>query len=253
MELYLLSTIMARINYPSYLKIEARKLRTTGLSYGEISKKLEIVKSTARMWCKDIRLSIKLKERLYKAGVIKMTSGPNSARPRRQREIKKIIGKARLEINEPINATALKLLGAMLYWAEGEKTHQFGIANSDPLLIKFMVEWWKKVFQIKSSDFTAFLNIYPQQNEREIKKFWSELTEIPLENFGKSFIKPKNKKYKKNTLYYGTIKIRMHKGSDSRHRVFAWVNKMLELFEIDTTKIETRWNKLKVDYPRPVS
>jgi hypothetical protein len=69
-----------------------------------------------------------------------------------------------------------------------------------------MVRWLKRVFGISPNFLKAWLNIYPQQNELELKQFWSQLTGIPLENFGKSYIKPPNKNYKKNTLYYGTIK-----------------------------------------------
>jgi hypothetical protein len=62
----------------------------------------------------------------------------------------------------------------------------------------------------------------------KVKKFWSPLTNIPLENFGKSFIKPKNKEHKKNNLYYGTIKIRVPKGTDMRYRVFGWIKTLLK-------------------------
>jgi len=84
-----------------------------------------------------------------------------------------------------------------------------------------MVKWFKEVLKISPETLKANLNIYPQQNEQEIKQFWSELTGIPLENFGKSYIKPLSKGYKKNNLYYGTIKIRVLKGTNLRYRVFG--------------------------------
>lgn len=86
-----------------------------------------------------------------------------------------------------------------------------------------MISWFKKMFGISPATLKAHLNIYSQQNELEVKKFWSEITSIPIENFGKSFIKPTNRGFKKNNLYYGTIKIYVPKGTDMRHRTLAWI------------------------------
>jgi hypothetical protein len=241
---------MARITYPKTARKEARALRSSGASYKDISQRLAISKSTARLWCNDIVLSPIAHEKLYRAGVIKMTSGPNNARNRRLREIETINENAQKEISSSVSTETMKLLGAMLYWAEGDKANHFAIANSDPLLIAFMVNWWRHVFNVDGSALIAHLNAYPQQDEKKLKEFWSELTGIPLANFGKTFIKPLNKKYKKNNLYYGTIKIRMKNGSDSRHRTFGWIKKLLKDLNIETSIIETRWNKLKTDYPR---
>ncbi len=138
----------------------------------------------------------------------------------------------------------------MIYWAEGAKYGQFAIVNSDQLLIKFMVEWMKKVFSVGNEDMKVHLNIYPQQSENKLKIFWSELTDIPLANFGKTTIKPLSKNYKKNTLYYGTIKIRLFKSVDKTHRTFGWVRKLLEDMDINVDAITTRWNSLKTDYGR---
>ena len=74
----------------------------------------------------------------------------------------------------------------------------------------------------------------------EIKKFWSDITGIPLDRFGKSFIKPSNKGYKKNNLYYGTIKVRVPKGTDMKHKIFGWI--MATLQEI-TPKVKLKQRK----------
>jgi hypothetical protein len=91
-----------------------------------------------------------------------------------------------------------------------------------------MVNWFERVFEVSPKDLRAHLNIYSQQDEQKIKKFWSDLTGIPLDNFGKSFVKTPNKGYKKNNLYYGTIKIRVPKGTDMRYRTFGWIKVVLK-------------------------
>jgi len=228
------------------MKSEAEKLRAEGYSFLEIAKKLNVGKSTARFWTKDIKLSEKDRQRLYTKTIKILSAGPNSSRVRRQREIEKIKISAEKEIGDIKDASALKLIGAMLYWAEGNKTKQFALTNSDPLLVKFFIEWARNVFDVSPVDFKAYLNIHSEQNDVEIKKFWSTITGIPLGNFGKSFIKPVGKNYKKNKLYYGTIKIRMVCGGDTLERVFVWVRTFLKKYVKEVDLIETKWNKLRV-------
>src|SRR3990167_2632062 len=100
-----------------------------------------------------------------------------------------------------------------------------------------MVKWFEKIFSLMSKQLKARLNIYPQQNELEIKKFWSKLTRIPIENFGKSYIKPPNKKYRKNNLYYGTIRIEVPKSADRVHEVFGWTRGVLRNVDTDVSAI----------------
>lgn len=233
------------------LKINALTLRKQGLSYGDIAKKLRISKSTTSYWLKNIELTAEQRKNLNKNQARHLNYGPKSSHERRQREIKIITEKAEGEISFPLKNETYKLFGAALYWAEGNKINDFTITNSDPLLIQFMCQWFCKIFSIKPEDLSAHLNIYLGQNDLEIKKFWSDITKIPLKNFGKSFIKPLNKNFKKNTLYYGTIKVRVNKGTNFRHRVFGWINKILKDNKQDIEKIDRKWYKLKAEYKRP--
>ncbi|HEY4509134.1 MAG TPA: hypothetical protein VJC13_02535 [Candidatus Paceibacterota bacterium] len=231
-------------------KIIARKLRNQGLSYGEISKKTGSTKSTIRYWCLDIVLTPKNQKRLYTRQIEILSKGPYGSRQRREAEIQEIRKIARKEISFPLSDQTYRLFGAALYWAEGNKVSDFTVTNSDPLLIQFMCRWFCKIFKITPDNLGAHLNIYQDQNDLQIKKFWSDITNIPINNFGKSFIKPVNKNYKKNTLYYGTIKVRVNKGTDFRHRVFTWIDMFLKDSKINVEKIERKWYKLKDNYTR---
>lgn len=233
------------------IKRVAKKLRKRGLSYGEIAHKIKISKSTAKYWCKDIILKPEDQKRLYTKQIKMLSEGPKSSHNRRQEKIAKIIENAEKEISFPINSDTYKLFGAALYWAEGNKVSDFTVTNSDPLLIRFMTQWFCKIFDIKPNDFKAHLNIYSQQDELKLKMFWSDITGIPLNKFGKTSIKLANKNYRKNTLYYGTIKVRVNKGTDFRHQVFGWINAILKETKINIETIEKKWYKLKSDYKRP--
>lgn len=226
------------------LKKEAVNLRIDGLSYNEIKSKIGISKSTLSYWLKNVPLKASHKKRLYTKQVLYLSFGSKSQRERRKREVEKIIAQATEEIQLPIASDAYRLMGAALYWAEGGKSSRIQIVNSDPHLILFMTRWFKRIFKIPTNNLRAWLNIYPQQNDLEIKKFWSELTNIPLENFGKSYVKPLSSGYKKNNLYYGTIRVEVPKSTDMKHKIFGWVKAALFDIEPETKLVQRNWQKL---------
>lgn len=239
-------------NYTT-LKTGAIELRKKGSSYGEIKKELNVPKSTLSYWLKDVPLKEEYRKRFYTNKVLSLARGTQSQKERRLREIAEIIGNAQKEVSETISLESYRLFGAALYWAEGNKKHNLGITNSDPYLILFMVKWFEKVLNIPATKLKVWLNIYPQQNELEIKKFWSQLTSIPLENFGKSFVKPLSKNYKKNTLYYGTIKVTVPKGTNMRHRLFGWIKAVLHDISEKTELTQQEWKSLHTERTLPVN
>lgn len=234
-------------------KIEAVKLRKQGLSYNEIRKQVKVAKSTLSLWLKDVPLTEKQKKRLYTKNIFILNRGPQSQKERRLREIADIVNSAKKEVSESISLESYRLFGAALYWAEGTKKQRLEITNSDPYLILFMVKWFEKMFDIKPTTLKGWLNIYPQQNDLEIKKFWSQLTGIPLENFGKSYVKPLSKNYKKNTLYYGTVKITAPKGTDKRHRIFGWTKAVLHDISEKIELTQQEWKSLRTERTIPIN
>lgn len=225
-------------------KRKAIRLRKTGKSYGEIYKALGISKSTLSYWLKNIRLSPKHRARLYTARIKNMVRGSGNIQERRALEIETVVSAAKMEIALPLAYDAERLFGAALYWAEGTKSGGLTITNSDPLMILFMVHWIQREFKIAPRELKAWLNMYPQQNDADIKSFWSGLTGIPLSRFGKSFVKPLSKGYKKNNLYYGTIKIRVPKSSDMRHRVYGWIQTVLHEHDAELARLQKKWIRL---------
>ncbi|MFH0951389.1 MAG: helix-turn-helix domain-containing protein [bacterium] len=242
------------IDYKKFKALKARAviMRQRGLSYGEISKKLGVPKSTLSLWLKGLELTDEQKKRLYTKQTFALNSGPQSQKNRRKREIDDIISKAVLEIKMPVSIDSYRFFGVALYWAEGSKTNMFHMTNSDPNLILFWVRWLEKIFNIPAEQLKARLNIYPQQNEKEIIKFWSDLTGIPVVSFGKSYVKPISSNYRKNNLYYGTIRIEVSKSTNLRHRLYGWLKVIMRDISPEVEKIEKKWNKL-TNVTRPVN
>lgn len=236
------------------LKKKAIKLRKTGLSYGEIRKKIQVAKSTLSFWLRDILLKPEHRQRLYTKKIQILSLGPKSQKERRAKEVEKIIKEAESEIRKPLSFETQRMMGAALYWAEGNKTGLCEFANSDPHLVLFMVKWIDLVFNIRPHHLRARLNIYPQQSEKKIKKFWSDLTSIPLINFRKSFVKPFSSGYKKNNLYYGTIKVEIPKSVNLRYKIFGWISGVLKDIKPEVALTQKRWESLtKVNRPLPVN
>ncbi len=235
------------------LKNQAVKLRRKGLSYSEIGKEISVAKSSLSLWLKDIKLNPKHRKRLYTKQLIVLAKGPNSQKERRAREIECIVNEAKKEVVFPPSFESLRLMGAMLYWAEGRKMKGgMELTNSDPLLILFFVNWLNRVFDVPAKNLRMRLNIYSQQEEIKVKEFWSELTGIPLNNFRKSFIKPANKFFKKNTLYYGTARVEIPKSVDKKHRLHGWIYKALNDLHPTIESVGRKWTSLK-EAKRPVN
>jgi len=234
------------------LRKEARALRKKGLSYREIKQKINVSKSTLSCWLKNIRLKPEYRKRLYTKQIEILSRGTMCQKERRAREVDAIIKKATCEIALPISPETYRLFGVALYWAEGSKGGSFEITNSDPYMIAFIVDWLKTVFNRPPDNLKARLNIYSQQDDTALKKFWSDLTEIPVVNFGKSYVKPANKGYKKNNLYYGTIKIYVPKATNLMHVVYGWRRAVLQNYENRVNYTERKWMRLK-ETSRPVN
>lgn len=231
-------------HYPS-LKQQAIILRKRGFSYNEIKKKIPVAKSTLSLWLKTIPLKAEHRKRLYTKQIALLSRGPQSQKERRAREITDLVERAKAEITLPLSADTYRLMGAALYWAEGSKQNGFEVTNSDPSFILFMVRWIEKMLNLRPTKLKARLNIYPQQNEKKIKQFWANLTGIPIANFGKSYVKPVSSGYKKNNLYYGTMRIELPRGTNFRHRVFGWIQASLQDIEPRIQSVKRRWIILK--------
>lgn len=222
------------VRYPRkrYEYEKARFLRKKGYAYNDIKKELGVSKSSVSLWCRDVVLTEEHRRALFirSRKMIGQKLGALANKVKREKEIAIVRKKAKEEIKK-INKEELQIAGTMLYWAEGTKTKNTAVSNSNPMVIKFMVDWFKNVFNIAPESIKAHLHIHYGNDEQKIKKYWANLTGIPLSNFGKSFVKPKGTGHRTNILPNGVIKIRVSGTGteDLRHRILAWTEKIYEL------------------------
>lgn len=216
-----------------------RGLRKQGLSYRELIQKapFDISKSTVSDWCKDIELGFEQKNRLdklFKDGSYRgRLLGSKTNQIRRARQVEEIKDKAKSEA-PLLTKNEFWVAGLMLYWAEGNKTQSVGISNSDPELIRFMMKWFRGNCGIPDNKFKIYLNIHSGQDDNKIKKFWSDIIDLPVSQFGKSYIKREGTGHRKKILYNGTIKIQIC-DSNLLYKILGWIDGIIEKMAISSS------------------
>lgn len=190
------------------LRAKALRLRSLGYSMGEISDRLHISQSTAYLWVKNVQLSTVAQKRLLDRGAEGRAKGVLTNRKKRQALLKKITEKVRKELGSVVvSKTTARLLCAMLYWGEGsKKTNCLGFTNSDPLMMRVFLTLLRQSFMLNPAKFSVCLHLHEYHNEADLKKFWSEVMEIPEKLFIKSFLKSNTGKSKKEG-YLGCVSV----------------------------------------------
>lgn len=117
-----------------------------------------------------------------------------------------------------------------MYWAEGNK--KFGsvqFSNSDPAMINIMMRWFREFCSVPENKFRIGLIIHSLHTKEDCRKFWQEITSVPLTQFHKPYVKPAIFSNKKNKLYVGTCKIVIH-NRDLLSRIIGWRKGVTEKF-----------------------
>lgn len=204
------------MRYAEDIKMKARLLRSKGFSLDSICNEMHIPRTTIMSWISDVSLSdkqirvmrMKALAALQKGRV--RTQKANAESRKSQMNELLISGKNEVGV---LSDRELFIAGIALYWAEGFKNmheHRLGFCNSDPAMIKFYLFWLQKILKIDSKQIVLRLtvNILYKNNSQEIQQYWSQLTEIPLCQFTKTFFQ--NSKWKKkynNDNYKGVLRI----------------------------------------------
>ena len=117
----------------------------------------------------------------------------------------------KLKINLSGEEKELKISGAMLYWGEGSKWPGEKIvdfANSDIEMIKVFLKFLRVICGVKEEKLRVYLYCHSNQNSQFLIKHWSKITNIPIKQFTKPYIKKEYNKNKTGKMKYGLIHIR---------------------------------------------
>jgi len=218
---------------PLTIKEQAISYRKQGYSYNMIKEKLNvsIAKSTLSIWLKDIPFTpnekviarIQFAKRKLILSAQKRGLEAQTFREKIREEAKgKIIN---------VSRENLWYIGTALYLAEGgKKQNQIQITNSDPRVIKVIMEWLITVCKVDLNNIRAAVHIYPDIGEDEAIKFWSRITKLPKNQFQKTIIdkRIKKSKMKHGFLPYGTLNVRVRKSGVLFEKIAGWIEGIVE-------------------------
>lgn len=206
----------------------AIELRSKGESIKNIAKQLSVSKGSVSVWVRKVSISSETRKSLFMRG---WTSGAiekrRSARLHNEEQKRKvIIDKAAQDIRK-ISKDDLKLIGIALYWAEGGKTQRLvRFSNSDPLIIKIIMRFFREICNVPENKFKAQIHIFSHMQAKSAEEYWSSISGISRDNFYKTYSKPSKASLgKRDSLPYGTLDITI---CDTRLflTIFGWMQKV---------------------------
>jgi len=162
-------------------KERARELRGEGFTMLEIATQLGVSKSSVHLWTRDIEFAPR--ERRSTA----RKRGPHPQHLARLAEIESLDkeGIARLGV---LNTQAFLAAGAALYAGEGSKSEgAVDFANSDATMVRFFCAWLRTFFEIDERRMRVIVYLHQGLDLDVAQAFWSNVTGVPVEQFGKSY------------------------------------------------------------------
>jgi hypothetical protein len=220
------------VGHKQAIKDNVRSLRLQGVSLDQIKERTGISKSTISTWIRDIILS-KEQQKILR-------NNTQTALQEGRKRVQGINKKQRLLIENELltsgkdevgglNKRELLIAGIALYWGEGFKNrheHRLGFCNSDPSMIKFYLHWLDEALEVKKEDLVARLTLNDSytDKEAEIKQYWSQLTNIPLSQFTKTFYQRAQWKRVYNTdNYHGVLRIHVKGSLNHLLKMKGWI------------------------------
>ena len=205
---------------------EAIKLRLKGIAMGEIAKQLKVSKSSVSYWVREVKLSKVQLNSLNRNGHSvsaiekRRISRLANTKSKHDKVFKRAFTDAILLSKNP-----LWCIGVSLYWGEGGKTQGTArIANSDPAVIKTMMNFFRNICNIPEERFRAHIHTFAHCDIIQAENYWSKVSGIPLTQFYKTYQKQSSASLnKRDTLPLGTVQIYVHE-KDFFYRMMGWID-----------------------------
>lgn len=108
------------------------------------------------------------------------------------------------------------MTGIMLWWAEGTKSrpdkrwklarsYPIELTNTNAAIIKVFVDFLRIELKVPNEKLRVQLQIHEGDNQKDLERYWAEITGVDKANFNKTIVRPKGNKVGKSK---GTCKIR---------------------------------------------
>ena len=213
-------------------KITAVKLRRAGASYSKIFQKTNVSKSTLSRWLRNIELTSQQKEKLLKGRQKSRYAGAKARQKKRIKKTREIIVAGKNEFHSLIK-NPLFLSGLLLYLAEGDKnrSERVKFTNSDETMIILMMKWFREICNAPEEKFRISLHVHNFHNNPDVKTYWRIITNVPMKQFHKIYVKKSALRQRRNVLYNGTCAITLNNKNLFR-KIMGWRLGLLNYFNI---------------------
>lgn len=158
----------------------ARALRAQAWTLQEIADELGVAKASVSVWVRDVEFTPKPRQ----PGAHRR---PHPWIARKEAEIAELREEGRRRIGR-MTEQELLVAGTALYAGEGSKTPgEVRFANSDPRMIQLFCVWLRHFFEIDESRLRMRLYLHEGLDLEAATTFWSELCDVPPEQFHKPY------------------------------------------------------------------
>ena len=205
----------------------AEELRKRGKSYAEISRLLNISKSTIstwfskKIWSNKVKLDLNCNRlKIAKKNLL----NANIARNRKRVERNNLfIKEADLKFEELVK-DPLFLVGLSIYWGEGDKTNNGRVAviNTDPELLQIIAKFYRQCLGVSNDFLRIGLFIYEDINKETTVEFWSEKLKIPKSQFIKIQLLKSRSHLTKNKSKYGVCSL-YFSNTELNVKIHEWI------------------------------
>lgn len=213
-----------------FKKQKARTLRKNGASIRNIALKLGVSKGSISTWCRDISLSVAqiklLSAKQRTASIRALLKAANKKRVDKIILVKRLLRDGARDVGY-VDKRDRYIAGLALYWGEGYKkgNDEFGFTNSDPQIIKFIVQWLKEIYDIPKQSLILRVSVNKTHELRvdKIVEHWSGIVGVNKNQFTKtSLVKTKTKKtYENFENHFGTLRIKVRRSTNLRRRILG--------------------------------
>jgi hypothetical protein len=170
----------------------ARELRAQAWTLAEIAEAVGATKGSVSVWVRYVEFDEQTRharemERKAKGMAIARQRGPNSLQRRKQQQIDQLRSAGRHVIGE-IDDRDLLIAGVAYYSGEGAKADGAVIfANTDPRLVALFCAFLRRFFDIDETRLRLRLYLHEGLDLDAANAFWSEVTDIPIEQFTRPY------------------------------------------------------------------
>lgn len=204
--------------YPQSLRAQAVALRKSGKTYSQIRQSLSVnvPKGTLSYWLHDIHISPMGQKRRKKIIDTQLRSARKKAL-QKKRDMREDYFRALKEHNMHLLHTmrdkgVLMLLLSTLYIAEGTKAGvrhaSVTLGNSDPRIIRMFLSLLRQCYDLDEKKFRCTVQCRADMDTKELGKFWSRVTKVPLSQFYAPRIDPRTVgKATKKPNYKGVCRV----------------------------------------------